>query len=166
MTAGLFIPQIGTQAAPIEPDGGTGWVDPSVRGVLMSMYVNLKHQYSRTRNDVNPLNGKLNRLLNNYKLLQKKGSSNWDEMRVLYYDFNSAYHAALDHKWEAEYVLDHHYGFNSRGKVTNAVSAKLTVMQLRGAVLAMKARTEECRDIYRKAVLLMKSSKAFTKNPK
>ena len=163
---GAFVPTSPAIAKPTGPDGETYWVDPDVNGVLMSQYLRLKHMFSRTRNDVNPLNKKLERILNNYKILQKKGSPSWDEMRVLYYDYNSAYQAAISHRWEAQFIIDTHYGITSKGKVYDVTAAKLTVLRLRGAVTMMNARIDDCHEIYRKAAELMKYTKAFTKYPK
>jgi hypothetical protein len=80
-------------------------------------------------------------------------------MRVLYYDFNSAYQLAIAHAHDGRLLLMSHPGFSASLKVENESMAKWTVQRLRGAVTGLIARINECANIMRKANKLLKSSK-------
>jgi hypothetical protein len=141
------------------PDQTGAAIDEFGTDVLTTQFNQLKKQYNRSEKEVRPLEAGLLKLLNNYKTLYNQGNKNWDEMRVLFYDYFSAYYAAKSHRLEGKLLIQNHNGFSSTGKVVNRPLAKYTVSQLRGTVLLLKDRIIECREILREGKQLMKQSK-------
>lgn len=128
--------------------------------VLTSSYRRMKVQFNRFEKEVKPLEAGKQKLLNHYKTLFNQGNKNWDEMRVLFYDYNSSLYAAKSHKLEGELLLANHQGFSSTGKVINRPLAKYTVTKLTGTVILLKDRIIECRNILREGNRLMRQSKS------
>ncbi len=160
LVAGMILPQSNAFASDITAPAyggeeiGTGGTD-----VLTSQYLRLKKQYNREEKEVKPLEAGLQKLLNNYKTLYNQGNNKWAEMRVYFYDYFSAYYAAKTHREEGKLLLANHYGFSSSGKITNRPMAKYTLVRLRGTVLLLSARIDECHQILREGKQFMKLSK-------
>ena len=160
LVAGLILPQSTAVASDITaPAYGGEEIGVGGTDVLTSQYLRLKKQFNREENDVKPLEAGLQKLLNNYKTLYNQGNSKWAQMRVYFYDYFSAYYAAKSHRLEGELILANHSGFSSSGKVTNRPLAKYTLTRLRGTVLLLTARIDECHRILREGKRFMKQSK-------
>jgi hypothetical protein len=143
----------------VKPNTGGDTSEDYGTDVLTSAYRRMKVQYNRYEKEVKPLEAGKQKLLNHYKTLYNQGNKNWDDMRVLFYDYNSALYAAKSHKLEGELLLANHQGFSSTGKVINRPLAKYTVTRLTGTVLLLKDRIIECRSILREGNRLMRQSK-------
>jgi hypothetical protein len=156
--AGTLLPEsvavASPAAAPLASSEYTGLSDKS----LTSDYLRLKAMYVRKKGEVKPLSKGYMKLLNNYKTLQNRGNKNWVAMRVVFYDYNSAYQAAISHKYEVDVLLQEHYGFGKNGKVTNEYLARVTLSKLRGSVIAMISSINKCNTILHKGSQLMKAN--------
>lgn len=156
LIGGMILPQSTAAAAPIQ--------DPTALGEESGMYTTtiiehdykvLKQLFARHKDDVKPLSKGLDKLLQNYKILQDRGNKAWIDMRVLYYDYNSYYQAAISHKYEAELLIDKHYGFNTKGKIIDDTQAKYTVQKLRGAVVQMINSVSKAKSTFKAGQKLM-----------
>jgi hypothetical protein len=126
---------------------------------LKGDYVRLKTSLNRNEPKIKDLSKDRDKLLAMVERLKSKDNHNWVEMRVLYYDFNSAYQLAIAHAHDGRLLLMSHPGFSPSLKVENESMAKWTVQRLRGAVTGLFARINECANIMRKANKLFRSSK-------
>lgn len=134
-------------------------VDPVQTLSLKGDYVSLKTMLNRNEPKIKDLAKNKLKLLAMVDRLRDKNNRNWVEMRVLYYDFNSAYQLAIAHAHDARLLLMSHPGFSSSLKVENESMAKWTVQRLRGAVTGLIARINECSNIMRKANKLWRLSR-------
>ena len=163
---GMVLPQSTVTASPMVAFIGNSENTGSSYSIFERDYKKLSQMYARNKSDVKPLSKGLDRLLNNYKTLQNRGNKNWVEMRVLFYDYNSYYQAAISHKYEVELLLENHNGFNSKGKVINAPMAKYTVGKLRGAVVQMISSIDKANATLKEGNKLMKNSAPTDKKKK
>lgn len=127
-------------------------------------YKSLRKLYSKYKADVKPLSKGLDTLLQNYRILQDRGNKKWVDMRILFYDYNSYYQAAISHQAEVELLFQNHYGFNSKGKITNGPMAKYTVGKLRGAVVQMVNSITKARETLQAGKKMMKSNSIIDKS--
>jgi hypothetical protein len=158
--AGTFLPESVAVASPAVAPPASSEFAGSTNSGLTRDYLRFKALYFRKKGEVKPLSTGYMKLLNNYKTLQKRGNKNWVAMRVVFYDYNSSYQAAISHKYEVEVLLQEHYGFGKNGKVTNQYLAKNTIEKLRGAVVAMVSSIDKCNTILKKGNQLMKANAA------
>lgn len=121
-------------------------------------YKSLRRMYSRYKAAVTPLSKGLDTLLQNYRILQDRGNKKWVDMRILFYDYNSYYQAAISHQAEVELLFLNHYGFNEKGKITSEAMAKNTVYKLRGAVVQMIDAIEDAKSTLKAGKKLMKDN--------
>jgi hypothetical protein len=126
---------------------------------LKGDYVSLRTSLNRNETKIKDLAKNRLKLMAMVDRLRDRNNHNWVEMRVLYYDFNSAYQLAIAHAHDGRLLLMSHPGFSTSLKVENESMAKWTVQRLRGAVTGLIARLNECANIMRKANKLFRSSK-------
>lgn len=126
---------------------------------LKGDFVYLKTSLNRNEAKIKDLAKNRLKLLTMVDRLRDKNNRNWVEMRVLYYDFNSAYQLAIAHAHDGRLLLMSHPGFSSSLKVENESMAKWTVQRMRGAVTGLIARINECANIMRKANKLWRLSR-------
>lgn len=137
LSVGLVLPEANVTANPVTSPSGSE--SSSVNGYNLKErdFTRLVKLYGRHKDKVAPMIKGLEKLGQNYSILRDRGNKNWVAMRVLCYDYNSYYQGAISHRYEVELLIQNHYGFNSKGKVTNEAMAKYTVFKLRGAVVQM-----------------------------
>jgi hypothetical protein len=126
---------------------------------LKGDYVSLRTSLNRNESKISELAKNRLKLMAMVERLKSRDNHNWVEMRVLYYDFNSAYQLAIAHAHDGRLLLMSHPGFSASLKVENESMAKWTVQRLRGAVTGLIARINECANIMRKANKLFRSSR-------
>jgi hypothetical protein len=156
--AGTLLPESVVVASPAAAPQASSEYTGLSNTSLTHDYLKLKAMYVRKKGEVKPLSKGYMKLLNNYKTLQNRGNKNWVAMRVVFYDYNSAYQAAISHKYEVDVLLQEHFGFGKNGKVTNQYLARVTVFKLRGAVVAMISNINKCNTILQKGNQLMKAN--------
>lgn len=157
LIVGMVVPQSVAAASPMHvPAAAPVESELESYSIIQRDYNHLKSLYARKKNTVKPLAKGLNILLQNYRTLQNRGNKKWVDMRVLYYDYNSYYQAAISHQYEVELLLQNHYGFDSKGKITSEPMAKYTVTKLRGAVVQMIDNVENANKTLQAGKKLMK----------
>lgn len=153
--ATVAVPQQGVQAI----TGVSASVDTGLTSSLVHDFFSLKTLFNRNKRAVPKLVKSRDKILAMVDRLREDDNNNWVAMRVLYYDFRSAYYLATNHVYESSVLIYSHPGISDKGKIENASMAKWTVQRLRGSVLGMLARTRECNRILGKANRLMRLSK-------
>jgi hypothetical protein len=153
MLAIVVMPQQEVQAI----SGVNSSVGSGLSASTLHDYYTLKAMFKRNQDSVPKLTKNRAKLLNMVDRLREKNDNKWVDMQVLYYDFNSSYQAAISHAYEARVVIFQHDGISEKGKVVNPSMALWTVQRLRGAVLGLLARVDECNQIMSKAHRLMRS---------
>jgi hypothetical protein len=165
-SVGVFVPETSAIAATShKPSSGEELSGVFSYSVIQRDFRRLKILYVRHKDKVQPLSKGLNVLLNNYRTLQNRGNKKWVEMRVLYYDYNSYYQAAISHRYEVELLLANHYGFDSKGKIINDPMGKYTVSKLRGAVVQMISDINNANATLRQGKRLMTANAVPDKKP-
>jgi hypothetical protein len=143
----------------IATTGTNSVVAPALTLSLKGDYLALRTSLNRNETKIKELSKNREKLMAMVERLKSKNNRNWVEMRVLYYDFNSAYQLAIAHAHDGRLLLMSHPGFSASLKVENESMAKWTVQRLRGAVTGLIARINECANIMRKAKKLLRSSR-------
>lgn len=164
MMAGMLLPQSVVVAMPSAAPPNSSEDSGTSYNLFERDYKLLRARYSRYKTGIKPLSKGLAKLMNNYKTLQNRGNKNWVAMRVLYYDYNSYYQAAISHQYEVELLLANHYGFDSKGKVTNDSMAKYTVIKLRGAVVQMISSIDKAKATLKAGNKLMRTNAVTDKS--
>ena len=140
---------------------GSGDTNPESGGIeiLVTQFNTYRKIYKKEVTELHKMDKGLNRILNDYQALYKKGDKNWVQMRKYYYDYRSAYYAGLNHEIEGRLIIENHFGFSSKMKVVNTPLAKYTVSSFQGVALGLQARNDECIRILRAAKQYMKDIK-------
>ena len=155
VAATVAVPQQGVQAIK-----GVGAADNTgLSSSLLHDFYSLKTNFNRHKGEVPKLAKAQDKILAMVDRLREQDNNNWVAMRVLYYDYRSAYYLATNYVYESRVLIYSHPGFSDKGKIENEYMAKWTVQRLRGSVLGMLARTRECNRILVKANRLMRLSK-------
>jgi hypothetical protein len=152
MLATLVLPQQNVQAVTRVNSS----VDSGLSSSTLHDFYRLKAMFVRNEDSIKKLTKNKAKLLNMVDRLREKNNKKWVEMRVLYYDYNSSYQAALSHAYESRVLIYQHAGISDKGKIVNSSMALWTVQRLRGSVLGLMARVKECNQIMVKSYRLMR----------